>query len=140
MGSTQASLNSILGGETKRPRSDAEPRRLSMNEVTGMIDLTQNSLKARNKTQNTLTRSLANEVASEAKELFEINGLSKITSETDMTAALIYCAKATGNNGSVLNAMQTEPQGKFLLGIKQRMVKCLSIKDRTLRNKVSNMS
>ena len=140
MGSTQASLNSILGGETKRPRSDAEPRRLSMNEVTGMIDLTQNSVEARNKTQNTLTRSLANEVASEAKELFEINGLSKITNETEMKAAILYCAKRSGNFESVSQAMINDPLGSLITAISQRIVKLLSIKDRTLRRDVSYRS
>ena len=115
-------------------------RRLSMGEVTGLIDLTQSSVAARNKTQSALMKSVANEVAKASEELFEKKGLSKLTTETEMTAALIWCAKASNNEEIVMKAMQTEPQGKFLLGIKQRMVKCLSIKDRTLRNKVSNMS
>ena len=111
-----------------------------MNEVTGFIDLTQSSVAARNKTQSALMKSVANDIANAVKELFEKKGLSKLTTETEMTAAVIWCAKASNNEEIIMNAMQTEPQGKFLLGIKQRMVKCLSIRDRTLRNKVSNMS
>jgi len=111
-----------------------------MNEVTGMIDLTQNSVKARNKTQNTLTRSLANEVASEAKELFEINGLSKITNETEMKAAILYCAKRSGNLESVSQAMINDPLGSLITAISQQILKLLSIKDRTLRRDVSYRS
>ena len=111
-----------------------------MGEVTGLIDLTQSSVAARNKTQSALMKSVANEVAKASEELFEKKGLSKLTTETEMTAALIWCAKASNNEEIVMKAMQTEPQDKFLLGIKQRMVKNLSIKERTLRNKVSNMS
>ena len=111
-----------------------------MNEVTGFVDLTESSVVARQNTQNALMKSVANEFANSSKELFVNKVLSKITSETDMTAALICCAKATGNYGSVLNAMQTEPLGSLITGISQRIVKVLSIKDRTLRQKVSNMS
>ena len=114
-------------------------RRLSMGEVTGLIDLTQSSVAARNKTQSALMKSVANDIAKASIDLFEKKGLSKLTTETEMTAAVIWCAKASNNEEIVMNAMQTEPQGKFLLGIKQRMVKNLSIKERTLRNKVSNM-
>jgi len=65
-----------------------------MNEVTGFVDLTQSSVVARQNTQNALMKSVANEFANSSKELFVNKVLSKITSETDMTAALIYCAKA----------------------------------------------
>ena len=111
-----------------------------MNEVTGFVDLTQSSVVARQNTQNALMKSVANEFANSSKELFVNKVLSKITSETDMTAALIYCAKATGNYGSVLNAMQTEPLGSLITGISQRIVKVLSIKDRTLPQEVSSRS
>ena len=111
-----------------------------MNEVTRFVDLTQSSVAARNKTQSALMKSVANDVAKASIELFKKKGLSKLTTEIEMTAAVIWCAKASENEAIVRKAMQTDPLGKFLLGIKQRMVKSLSIRDRTLRNKVSNMS
>ena len=76
-------------------------------------------------------KSVANDVANASKELFEKKGLSKLTTEIEMTAAVIWCAKASNNEEIVMKAMQTEPQGKFLLGIKQRMVKSLSINQRS---------
>ena len=111
-----------------------------MGEVNGFIDLTQSSVEARNKTQSALMKSVANDVAKASSELFKKKGLSKLTTEVEMTAAVIWCAKASKNEAIVTNAMQSDPQGKFLLGIKQKMVKSLSIRDRNLRMKVSNMS
>ena len=84
-----------------------------------------------------LTISLVNQFAAKVKELFWTKGLSEISNEIEMTAALFYCAKATVTLEQVQSAYKNDKGGKLITRLSQKIVKTLSSTDRTLRNNVS---
>ena len=112
-------------------------KHLKMTEINTYIDTAEDRLEARQNTKSVLATSLGRQFAAKAKELFWSKGLSKITNETEMAAALFYCAKATGTLAQVQGAYSNDRGGKLITHLGQKIVKALSITDREMRKKVS---
>lgn len=133
-----ASTKALNGHKTQSGKKRGVPgKHLKMTEVNEFLDTAEDRLGSRQNTKAVLTTSLGNQFAAKAKELFWSKGLSKITNETEMAAALFFCAKATGTYDQVQRAYKNDKGGKLITHLCQKIVKALSSTDRILRNDVS---
>ena len=107
-----------------------------MNEVQQFVDTTEGRLASRQDTKEVLAATLGNQFSAEAKKLFW-GGLSKITNEDEMIAAMIISARETGTEKQIRHAYKFDRGGKLITRLSQKIVKTLSSTDRTLRNNVS---
>ena len=123
---------SLPGG--KANRVSVEP--MTESQMCALVNMATEKVEQSQKSMAAVIKAAGHEMARFARTLYYKNGVSKITTEAEFQALLLYCGGKSGNGQHVSEGLQKDAGDKFINEVGQQCLKAIAVQDRSLRQKV----